>query len=187
MIILENQFPEDRIRSFETCNNTEKCLKRLILDDGLAVATSRRHCESLSIRRDIYCFDTSQSIRNYLKTFLIRRDFDRQNEFNNAVEQVMEAGLIAKWEKDYTLKREIDKNNMEVESVHMGDTYGPWMILGTLFSFSSLVAAIEQIIFRKAHNKNSKSIWKWMSMMIDGDRHFLLYENLYGSRSILWK
>ncbi|XP_055299443.1 uncharacterized protein LOC129567020 [Sitodiplosis mosellana] len=177
-----NLVPENEIRSFEVCDDIEKCLKRLTFDDSLAVATSQRYLESLNIRRDIFCFDTSQNIYSYLRKFLIHTDFKLKDSCNNAVKWIMEAGLIARWKKDFSFKRDIDIENAEVHSVNIEDLLGALILFGGFFMLAIIVAGIEQITFRKAHFGNPKSFWKWMSMMIDGDRHFLLYDSAYGSK-----
>lgn len=157
----------------------------MISEDNLAVATSRHHWKSLNIREDIYCFDTSQSIHSYLKTFLIRSDFKMKNKFDNAVTQVMEAGLIAKWEKDFRFKRKINNKNEDVSTINIDDLLGALLLCGALILLATIVAGIERISFRKAHDGNVNQFWKWISLIIDGDRHFLVYELLYGPRSTM--
>lgn len=161
-------FPESKIRSFEVCNHAESCLNRLIFNNSLAVATFRRHLESLSIRKDIVCLETSQSIHSYLKTFLIRSDFKMKDSFNDAMTEIMEAGLIAKWEKDFRFKREID-NNTEIRPVDIGDLLGTIFLCGVFIVLAIFVAVIEQISIWR----NFKKIWQWVGLLIDGDRHFL--------------
>lgn len=106
-----------------------------------------------------------------------------KDSFNDAMTEIIEAGLIAKWDRDFKFKRENDNNNTEVRSVDIGDLLGTMFLYGVFVLLAVFVAVIEKISFLR----NFKKIWQWVGLLIDGDRHLLKNKREEINRNMLLK
>lgn len=61
---------------------------------------SRKHVMN---NQKIYCLDKSQNIYNYQVAMITRKNFHLLNKFNNLIYQLIETGIINKWETESTL------------------------------------------------------------------------------------
>lgn len=98
--------------------------------------------------------------------------------------------MITKWEEKFAFKHRIESQVSEVRSVNIGDLLGALVLFGGLVSLSIAVAVTELIIFRNAYSHNPMRLWKWMNIVIDGDRNFFLYDSVCNSQNIArnyWK
>lgn len=171
------QIPENQLKSFEVRyeHEIEAYLERLLFDSNLAVATSRRQLKSLPIQKKIFCFDRSQNIRTYLRRFFIHSGYPMKNELHTVVERFVETGLVARWQKKYEFQPETERKVIEINSISLGALLGIFATcLGFLF-LALVVACVERLIHKKAHCANPKWIYKWTSMMIDNERHFIFF------------
>lgn len=164
------------MKDFEICDTIDKCLHRLNstskIDDTLAVATSRLHIKTMPLQQNIYCFDQSESIGSYLNTFLIRSEFRHKSAFNDVLQQVVSAGLVSRWEKQYLYR--VTKPDESSEGLLTEDFLFICMAFISHVAFTVLALFAEIIIFKKVNSMNSNKFWKFWDKVMCGRRRFFL-------------
>lgn len=131
--------------------------------------------EDLTIHNKIFCFDKSQNIYSYLRTFSIHLNYTTGMKFNVVSERIVEAGLIVTWQNNFEFEP-IPQKSREFLLISLLDV-GMLSICAVLFLFAIFVRYAEQIIYRKAHSENEHVFWRWANMMIDGDVHFFPFSS----------
>lgn len=88
-------------RNFRTCDVPDDCLKRLLVDEKLAVAVSRLHAKNSPVisETELLCFARSANIYSYSVAMPIKLDFHLMPQINNIIRQLFEFGLIERWDK----------------------------------------------------------------------------------------
>lgn len=178
------QFSQEQIKKFERCSNIEKCLQRLQYDDQLAVATSRLHMKTLSIKDHIYCFDTYQNIYDYSTVIMIRNNFPLKSQFVIILDNILTAGLIGKWEKDLQRRPNVNYTNFEEHAYSMDD-FGAIALYLSLILVGSIAAFIAEFIVyyqkiseaRKTRHHLINLFWGLCDEFICGRRHYFLLES----------
>lgn len=170
------------LTSFEACSDhkIEGCLEQLLFESNLAVATSRRQLKSLPIHKKIFCFDQSQDIHTYLRRFLIHSNYPMIKKFNTALERMVEAGIVARWQKEFEFEPKRQRNIQQINSISLADLIGAFVICFSFLILAFIVAYAEKIIHKKAHCTNPKSIYKWAGIIIDNGRHFFVFDSENG-------
>lgn len=172
------KFPQEQLHNFEVCNEIDECSHRVEFEDKLAVATSKLHIRTMPLQQNIFCYDPSQNIRNYLNTFMIRSDYSKKRVFNDVLKRIVASGIISKWKKDLRLYPETKRkqNSEEVRSLRFSDFYFTVVSFIPLVGISIMALTAEFIIHNKAHSMNATYYWKFLEKAICGKRYFFLLE-----------
>ena len=170
------QYSQEQLQNFEVCDDIDECLNRLEFDDKLAVATSRYHIEAMQQQQNIFCFEPSQNIYNYLNTFMIRNDFPMKREFDEILKRIITSGLLSKWQKDMRHYRASIELNTQWKILNFGElTYAFTMFVGLIAALMALIAEI--YIYKKANSVNATNYWKFWDKIICGKRYYFLLES----------
>lgn len=170
------QFSQKQLDTFEVCSDIDKCLHRLEFDHKFAVVTSRYHIRSMPLQLNIFCFDESQNIHNYLNTFMIRNNFAMKSEFNNMIKRIVTSGLLTKWQKDlrlYYVSKEVYSSG---ESLSLTDFSYAFFFAIPFLSLSMLIYMSEFLIYCKANSVNATKYWKFWDKLISGKRYWFLVQ-----------
>lgn len=160
------------MHSFQECHNIVNCLKRFSNEKNLAIAISRCYLKSLKIQKNIFCFDTSHNIRNYLRTFWVHSNFT--TPFNNILRRIVETGLVVKWQKIFQVDGQPKKNRMKMNSISIEELSGVCIIYIIIIALGIIAMCAEEIIYRINKSESRGKFWEWASIIIDGDRHFFI-------------
>lgn len=156
------------------CADIDECLQRLEFEDDLAVATSRIHVETLSLRQNIFCFDQSQNIYDYSAAFLIRRDFLMKTQFVDALDNIITSGLISKWRKDLQKHRKSVADFPNVRPLNMADFSYAFIFASFFIPPIVLAAFLEFLIHHKVRSVNAGYFWTVLDRFITGRRYYFL-------------
>lgn len=184
ILFLHFQYPQDSLDSFLTCNDIDKCLEQLTLDDSynLAVGVSRTHVMSTSFftKHQVFCFDRSQNIANYTISLAIRNDHGLLATFDKIIREVLEGGLNVKWQRENRKYFPPDTTGIPFDSAealgmdHLSIliyfVYIPGMFLAGATFF------LERKIFkeiRRAQTARKRKFWLLLAKFCDGRRHYL--------------
>lgn len=170
------QVSREQLDAFEICSEIDKCLHRLEFDDILAVATSRLHIQAMPLHQNIFCFDSSQNIQNYLNIFMIRSDYPNRRAFNNVLKGFITSGIVSKWAMDARRYSETSIRHFDVHSINITEFYFAFIFAMVFISLSITALIFEFIIHFKCHSRNSKYYWTFLDRIISGKRNFLLLE-----------
>lgn len=168
-------YPKAALDKFTVTNVTSENFNRLDWNDKLAVASSFERAQYLRSKSyfDLYFFDHPNQIHTHASKFLMRPRFSFVNELDKFIEQASNGGLINKWLKRYRL---VSKGNdpdeyrylkFENLAFHFGNSIIVWL-------FALFVLMIERIVFRKVRMVGSNRFWRYVEILIDPDRHFLM-------------
>lgn len=164
------------MRSFEICDDIDKCLLRLKFADDLAVATSRLHVKTLSFQQNIFCFEPPETISTYLTTFMVHSDFIFNSQVNSIFSAIIQSGLIAKWKTDLKLEHKTLNYDEEVRKISMADLHFLLIIFTTCMLFSSVVLLYEILINHKVKSNKSARVWKILEKSVCGRRYYFLLQ-----------
>lgn len=122
---------------------------------------------------DLYFFNHPNQIRTYAPKFLMRPLFSFANELDKFIEQASNGGLINKWLKRYRLvfKGKDSDEYMYIKFENLELILGISVII---LLFALFVLMIEKFIFRKVRMVGSNRFWRYVEILIDPDRHFLM-------------
>lgn len=123
------------------------------------------------MRKDLFCFDSSQNIKNYFISFHIRSDYRRSVELNNILIRINEAGFIFEWLKDF--EYQVPPVGAVLIKQHFR---GAFLLYVSILILVLIVASLEQIIHWKCHHANESKYWILAEKLIDGQRHFFLLD-----------
>lgn len=171
------QFLRKISNRYTICSNIDEYLSQLAHNDRLAVAVSRKHAyKNLNIPLgEIHCFEDTEHFNGYPVSMFIPRGHPLKSKINERIQWSVEGGLIKKWALDSQprFKKSIlySKHPVVLTLGHISLA----LLLYLIFFCLSCVAFIAEIvIFRMNKRPHTSRLWKILSMLIDGDRHFLL-------------
>lgn len=106
----------------------------------------------------------------------MRKGFDLQKKLDRFIEYSIENGVIVKWIRKYTYRTFDEKWRIQMDqAIAEIFTFFVPIILG-LFLGASIIFLFEVIVHTKVHSHGSAKIWRYIQMMIDPERYFLLYD-----------
>lgn len=144
--------------------------------DKIAVAVSRYYSRAKLYDRKVNCFKSPYNLRSYLVMLKMRDGSVRHTEWNRLIQRFSEAGLIAKWARSTTgpigIRKEYESDAAAITINHLFGIYG--------FAFCSLITALlvailEQIVHFKLNQRNHYPLWDLLDRLIDGRRHWFIY------------
>lgn len=182
--IFTAKFSQEQIHRFETCFDVEKCLNYLKSDGKIAVATPRSFAKTLQMKENIFCFDSTQNIHNFLVVFMIRSNFTMRQPVNEMLKRIITSGLIKKWEKVLRFRKKVTNNISkqssmvfsEVHSMNFTDMCSVFVFFMFFITISISVACLERIIHFKANSPTCKHFWKVLDEIVCGQRYYFLLE-----------
>lgn len=79
----------------------DECLKRLLVEEKLAVAVSRLHAQNSPVisQTELFCFARSANIYSYSVAMQFKLDYHLLPQINSVIRQLFEFGLIERWDK----------------------------------------------------------------------------------------
>lgn len=105
----------------------------------------------------------------------MRKDFYWKDKVNTIVQQLVEAGLFVKWQRDSQLhgKYEIPyaAQPIRLPISHASAALVFLIGVGSLMSISTFI--VEQFVFWKMKQPNKLKIWMYLEQFVDGHRHYL--------------
>lgn len=150
----------------------DDCLKRLLVDEKLAVAASRLHALNTPVisQKELFCFARSANIYSYSIAMPIKLDFHLLPQINQIIRQLFEFGLIERWR---TLSQAIASNAATLKMLREGGggAGSPLVVLTVahimgailIMFFGHFVALIaflvEHITHRKIKSGNRHRFW----------------------------
>lgn len=159
-------------KHFTLCEYIDSCLQRLEYDEKLAVALSRLHGYNSPVisRRDIYCFPPEQNIYSYSVVMPIRLDFHLRPQINFIIRQLLEFGLIERWDK---LSQSIAENADIMKMINNGGSsdekhlvvltvahiMGAILIMIFGHILASLAFLAETIVYNKLQTEKPSKKW----------------------------
>lgn len=160
-------------KSFELCEVPDECLGKLEYDTKLAVAVSRLHALNTPAisQKKIYCFTRARNIYSYSVAMPIKLDFQLLPQINYIIRQLLEFGLIERWNK---LSQAIATNNEIKRSfkaakesgggsslviLTVAHIMGAIMIMCFGHFVAMLAFILEVIVHRKVKNGSRSKIW----------------------------
>lgn len=164
------------MRNFKIVNNTNQYLNALKWENKLAVATSMeliRHGRFKHLSH-IYCFDKSnESIYGRSLSILVRNNFSQLNELNRFIDLAKSSGLINQWLKQYQVFTEIPLK-YEYTPFQLDSIMFELVIYIGIASLATIVLVLELIVNKQVHSPNARKFWRYIEIVIDPYRHFLL-------------
>lgn len=156
-------------------------LHRLGWNDRLAVATSFGQIRNDRIlSKFVYCFDEANNIQTYPLKVFMRKGFPYQVELNKFIQHISENGLIMKWYKKHKFGPFVEKppsfQFIEI-TIEMYLVLGSF-IIGALLGFV-IILFVERMTYKKARSQGAIWLWRYIEMMIDPYRYFLLKDLSY--------
>lgn len=104
----------------------------------------------------------------------MKPDFSFANELNDFIKYVAQGGLVTKWLKDNQAQHKYERPEIKTFPLKLELYGGAFIIFGSLWALSCLVAIAERIVHKKAKQPKAKKFWIYAEIAIDADRHFLL-------------
>lgn len=150
-------------------------------DNKLAVATSFEQIRNdRQLSKSVYCFDEANNIQIYPLMFHMRRDFPLQSELNKFIKYMTENGLTNKWDKKNIFGSILEKTpKYQYIEITLQIHLVTECILISLLLSTLLVLLIELFVYKKARAQNANRFWRYIEMMIDPYRYFLLNDLTY--------
>lgn len=163
------------MNNFEICDEIDKCLYRLELDEKLAVATSRLHVNVIPMLQNNFCFTQSQNIQNYFVSFLIKKNFSLRNQFDHIIKRIETSGIFFKWKQDLQVYHNSNVNR-EIRKMNTTDLQFMFTMLLCTTAASLVIVLLEIFINYKVKSRNSSKFWKLLDKIICGERQFFLLD-----------
>lgn len=176
--INQQTYSSETIEKFEICDDLKLCLKKLHQNSNLAVAVSRELARDGHFRLapQLYCFQKSEIIYDYLLKFLVRKHFPYLHELNDFVRTASESGLIEKWHTPNLNRNIINVEPIECNGIAMSDFIVLVVIYILLKIGSFFLLFLEKLVYKNVRKRNASGMWLkfWLyaEMAIDPDRHF---------------
>lgn len=176
------QFPARMIDGYRVCTNIDDCLLDLPLNNRLAVATPLKHATNNRFvpNRKIYCFSEAEHIYSYPVPIFMHPDHPLLPQVNRIIQKSLEGGLFVKWNRDggSDINRSSANDHPNGPIVLSLEHIFTGVALSATFGLFAIGAFIAELIVHPiARRRNCARIWKWIDILIDGDRHFLLSLN----------
>lgn len=160
----------------------EQCLDSLQNDAHLAVMVSKKF--ALSYRKNtghsFYCFGRSENIGLSLISMLVHKDFQDLERLNQIIGRLVDHGLIAKWERDYTATDEPD-TKIRIE-LGLDQMLGSFILLGVGSGLAVLALAAEIITFKYHPRFRNRRFCRFVQIAFSPDRFVLESECGPGNR-----
>lgn len=144
----------------------------------MALAISQRHAmfNPIISRHLIYCFQFPEHLYSLPLTMQMPYEHPLLPKVNQMVQMALEGGLFVKWNNDikryYTnlnrLHRPHGPRQLTLEHI-----FPAIVILAIGSGLSILLFLIEILVNRQARRRRCGRLWKILSMLIDGQRHFM--------------
>lgn len=101
----------------------------------------------------------------------IRTDHYAYQNISDITQRAFEAGLFVKWSRDSKTecRRPVEDVNI---IIRIEQIYASLFIYLLSVVISALLLLVEQFVHKKARIGNSKMIWVYADLFIDGDRHY---------------
>lgn len=121
----------------------------------------------------MYCFSHKENFREYPIALAMHRKYEFLPQINVVVRRIVEAGLIAKWHRDFSKywndAKRIDDHRVILTIDHIG---GGLFALLFGIGIASLVLIVECITFRKTEQIDCHPFWLFLSKVVDGRRFY---------------
>lgn len=163
------------LHDFAITNASNEYLEQLDWDEKLAVVSSFERAQYFKTKNnfDSYCFTHPNIVYEYATKFLCRPHFPFANELNKFIEQATDGGLINRWRTNYQShfnpKYQDEAFYFKIENYLL-----IMVILVHMIFLSYFVFVLERIVFKRVQLRGWRKFWRFVEMIIDPDRHFLL-------------
>lgn len=166
---------------FKIIRDPNDYFEQLEQDDKLAIAASRELFVSstsveerrIRLKKRVHCFNYPEHIHEYSLRILARKDFPLLKELNGFIERVNENGCIDKWLKRYRFVAE--KQPIYEYAIATVESYAsPSFVCCCIFLLALFTTMIEMIVYSKVRTPNPSKFWRFMEIIVDTDRSFLL-------------
>lgn len=150
-------------------------LNQLDWNNKLAVATSlERVRNDRPLSKSVYCFDESNNIQTYPLKIFVRKGFNLQKKLDRFIEYTIENGVIVRWIRKNKFRSFVEERRVQIDKVtaEIFKFFVP-VILG-VFLGAFVIMVFEVIVHTKVHSHGSAKLWRYIQMMIDPERYFLL-------------
>lgn len=159
-------------------DNPNEYLHHLEWNDELAVAVSKGQLLDVELvsNLSLYCFNSPNLIYGYPLKIMTSKEFQFLDELNRFIQMTTDSGLITKWLKGNSFGSVVSNkqplhNYVEVEL----ESAAAFLVMYFFIMLLVLAAAIvEKITFHKVQLPNVGPIWKYIGMLVDPHRYFLL-------------
>lgn len=171
------------------CSDEHACLANVMDNTQLAVIMSHQHAmNSFSTSsRSIYCFKADQHICSYPTAFAMKVNSPLIGRVNDAIQRLVEGGLIAKWLMDSQMRhdttdgRGIRRHQLTIE--HLFAALTLWSVF-FMFAVGAFIA--ELIVHRCVRRPNCGRFWQCVHLLINDDRLFFHLRWTCGRDDSLW-
>lgn len=170
------------MQNFKVSNNLTEYLNQLDWNNKLAVATSlERVRNDRLLSKSVYCFDESNNIQTYPLKIFMRKGFNLQKKLDRFIEYTIENGVIVKWTRKNTFRSFVEERRIQMDydevKAEIFKFFVPVILGVSLGAF--VIMVFEVIVHTKVHSHGSAKLWRYIQMMIDPERYFLLYDFAY--------
>lgn len=110
----------------------------------------------------------------------MRKDFALQSELNRFIERASQHGLLMRWIKKSSFSSYLEKPPKFIYFEIAMDTHKfaqLFFFLFVLISTSSFI--VERIVYKKVRANGASRWWRYMEVLIDPNRYFLLNDLAY--------
>lgn len=164
------------MQQFEISDNLNEHLLGLEWNDKLAIVSSH-----MDIQYDkylpslVFCFNHPNIIHTYSLKMLMHKRFPLAKELDKFIQRSFEVGLMAKWLGGNAHEIPLEKPPKFQFIQIVLETISFTVVLSmALILFSISVLLIEIIIDKRVRAIDSNKLWRYIEMMIDPHRYFLL-------------
>lgn len=150
-----------------------ECLDELANSNTkIAVAISRHHIHT----SNIFCLPKSEAIRTNFVALKLRKNRVDHVKWNDLIQRLLEGGFMAKWARDAITTSMNDDRTDSVEGVNlMGFQLFYLAFLGIGCVLGLIAFVFEHIVHYKLKQVNCHRFWTVADMVIDGRRHFWIF------------
>lgn len=158
-------------------SNPYEHLAELEWNDRVAVAVSLENAkndESVT-RLDPFCFNGPNHIYEYPLKILTSKRFPFMRELNRFIEMTNETGFIVKWLKGIQFGPICDKKPLFEYIEVTFEMFAVFLVIvSSMNLFTGFIFIIEKIAFKEIHMQNVKPLWRFVDMMINPNRYYLV-------------
>lgn len=147
-------------------------MKKLAFDEMLAVAVSRLHAINTLVisQSQIFCFPRNKNIYSYSVAMPIRLDFHLLPTINYNIRQLLEFGLIERWNKlsqsiaaNEEIKKSLaaasDGKDSSLVVLTVAHIMGALLIMCFGHTLAMIAFIMEQVVTLRMCKRNSCKIW----------------------------
>lgn len=164
------------LRKIQISNDSTEHLGQLELNDKLAVVVSLSSVKYNKVmsRLNLHCFGGPNTIYGYSLKIFASKSFQHLNKLNRFIQCASEGGFIRKSLKGICYGPFSKKEPLyKYVEVKLETARSMLLIFCCLLVAAILQAVFEKFVYKKAQVKNA-GIWKYVEMVIDDKRYFLL-------------